>query len=81
MVHHGNKILPSDPSGLTKAVHFAVQSVVYKTWTMLCYMDFYMGRLNSGNCGIFFHSEFYLMLSSRIGSILKIIQNDTNIGH
>ena len=38
-------------------------------------------RLNSGNFRIFYHSEFYLILSSRIGSVLKIIQNYNNIGH
>ena len=40
-----------------------------------------MYRLNSGNFGIFYHSEFYSILSSRKGSVLKIIQNDTNIRH
>ena len=38
-------------------------------------------RLNSGNFGIFYRSEFYLILSSRKRSVLKIVQNDTNIRH
>ena len=37
-------------------------------------------RLNIGNFETFNHSGFYLILSSRIGSVLKIIQNDTHIG-
>ena len=40
-----------------------------------------ISRLNTGNFRIFYPSEFYLILSGRIRSALKIIQNDTDIGH
>ena len=38
-------------------------------------------RLNSGNFEIFYPSEFYSIISSRVKSVLKIIQNDTNFGY
>ena len=37
-------------------------------------------RLNSRNFEIFYPSEFYSILSGRIKSVLKIIQNDINLG-
>ena len=38
-------------------------------------------RLNSGNFEISYPSEFYSIMNSRVKSVFKIIQNDTNFGY
>ena len=41
----------------------------------------FIDRLNSGNFEIFYPSEFNSIISGRVKSVLKIIQNDTNFGY
>ena len=65
-------------NGVNKRKHVIYPSII----VMNIHLNFIIIiRLNIGNFETFNHSGFYLILSSRIGSVLEIIQNDSNIGH